>query len=266
MKKVFKQALILIFSLFILFFVLNKIDWMSIIQPQKISTQTDLKLGKLIKSSFDLKFIEIKDEVVKKPIKKLLSSLNHCNEVNTQKIQIIIYNNPEVNAFALPGNQIMLNSGLIQACANETELIGVIAHELAHIQLSHIQKKMIQNYGISMLLNVTIGNNATEILSEMTHLLSSTAFDRIMEKEADILATNYLNNCGIDAKPFTDLLLRITSESDFFSSSISWISTHPESHERAYYVDLLQKNKKFENKNLLTDEEWAFLQENLAGK
>jgi beta-barrel assembly-enhancing protease len=266
MKKIFIQGFILIFSLVILIFVLNKIDWMHIIQPEKISSKTDEKLGVLIKSSFDLQFVEIEDEIVKKPIETLLSSLDECNDMNTENIRIIIYQNSEVNAFALPGNQIVLNSGLIQACASETELQGVIAHELAHIQMNHIQKKLIQNFGISVLLNVTVGNKAAEILSEMTHMLSTTAFDRKMEKEADFHAVTYLNNCGIDARPFTDLLLRITSESQLFSNSFSWISTHPDSQERIDYVVLHQKNKKFEYKNILTDEQWALIQENLAGK
>ena len=266
MKKVVIQGSILIVLIVTIGFILNQVDWMKIIQPERISSKTDQKLGEILKSSFDLQYHEIENESIKKPIEKLLSSLGKCNQLSTDNVKILIYDDPEINAFALPGNQIVLCSGLIQNCTSEAGLQGVIAPELSHIELKHIQKKMIQQYGLSAVLSVTVGGKSAEIINEMTHLLSSSAYDRMLEKEADLQAVTYLNNCQVDAYPFADLLLRITAESEQFPSSLSWISTHPEAQERADYINLHQKNKKIVSKTYLSDEEWTLIQEKLAAR
>ena len=49
-------------------------------------------------------------------------------------------------------------------------------------------KKLIQEIGLSVLISVTVGNTGSEVLSEITHLLSSTAYGRTIEKEADLKA------------------------------------------------------------------------------
>jgi len=118
---------------------------------------------------------------------------------NIEKTQIIIHvlNNKEVNAFVLPNGHLVLYSGLIVAAENQEELSGVICHELAHIELNHVVKKLIKEVGLSVLISMTTGGG-TDIIKETAKMLSTTAFDRSMEKKADIKAVEYLVKANIN--------------------------------------------------------------------
>jgi len=63
--------------------------------------------------------------------------------------------------------------------------------------------------------------------------LSSSAYDRELETEADLTAVDYLIKAGIGPEPFANFLYRLGDESKVVPKQIYWISTHPESKERA---------------------------------
>ena len=73
-------------------------------------------------------------------------------------------------------------------------LSGVIAHELAHIEKKHVIKKLTREIGLSVLVSVISGQSDPGVISQIAKTLSSSAFDRKMEKEADMVGVQYLLN------------------------------------------------------------------------
>ena len=61
-------------------------------------------------------------------------------DVNPDDFTFFVVNNPEINAFAIPGGFIGINSGLITAASNESQLASVMAHEAAHVLQRHIAR------------------------------------------------------------------------------------------------------------------------------
>ena len=97
-------------------------------------------------------------------------------------IKVHVLNKDEINAFALPNGHLIIYSGLINNSGNQEELTGVICHEIAHIELNHVMKKLIKEIGLSVLISMTTGKGGSEIIKETAKMLSSSAFDRKLEK------------------------------------------------------------------------------------
>ena len=80
---------------------------------------------------------------------------------------------------------------------------------------------------------MSTGNGNSEMIKGAVKQLSSSAYDRSLETEADRTAVDYLIRAGIDPEPFANFLYRLSDETKNLPHQIYWISTHPESKERA---------------------------------
>jgi predicted Zn-dependent protease len=92
---------------------------------------------------------------------------------------------------------------------------------------------------------MSTGNGNAEVIKATLKQLSSTAYDRSLETEADLTAADYLIKAGIDPEPFANFLYRLADETKNLPSQIYWISTHPESKERAEKIIEQIKGKSF---------------------
>ena len=192
MKKVVFQGLLTVTLFFAIFFVLNQIDWMSMLKVEHVSQTVDKKLGELYWEFFRESEEEIENITITSALDSILTEICNSNYIDKNKIKLHILENNEVNAFALPDGHIVIYSGLILASESEAEFCGVLCHEIAHIELDHVMKKLVKEVGLSALLSMTTGNNGAEMLNETAKMLSSYAFDRKLEREADIEAVNFL--------------------------------------------------------------------------
>jgi predicted Zn-dependent protease len=86
-------------------------------------------------------------------------------------------------------------------------------------------------------------------------MLSSSAYDRTLEKEADMESVNYLLKADINPEPFADFMYELAQKN--VSDDFYWISDHPESEERAKYILDFLKEKKYKKTALLSDADWA---------
>ncbi len=263
MKKIFLQIIILVALFFGLWFALNKVNWMAIFRVEKISTKAEKKLGDFVWKFYSNSTIETDQEEIVKPIDSLLTKICLSNNIDRNKIKLHILQNNEVNAFALPDHHLIIYSELILSSKNEAELSGVIAHELAHMQMRHVMKKLIKEMGISAILSVSGGNAGSEIVKKMAKLLSSSAYDRKLEKEADTKAVDYLINSKIDPLPFADFMERMADEESETPEYFNWISTHPNSKERAEYITTYSGQRLQNPQTILSADTWNHLQSDL---
>ena len=103
------------------------------------------------------------------------------------------------------------------------------------MQLHHIMKKLRKEIGLSILLSAT-GNNNPVILQKAVKLLSSSAYDRSLETEADVKAINYLTNAKIDPNGLATFLMKLAENEGKLMSDVDILSTHPASKERASLI------------------------------
>ena len=263
MKKIALQFSILILLFFACWYVLSQIDWVTLFDVKQFTQTTEEKLGDLIWEVQDLSGKEINDKALINPVDSILTRICKANELDRNRIKVHLIKNEEINAFALPNNHLIINSGLINYCENPEELSGVLSHEIAHMELNHIMKKLTQEIGLSALLSVTKGKDI-KVLKEIAGTLSSSAYSRKLEKEADIKGVDYLLKAHIHPKYLADFLFRLSSSTSAANKYLSWINTHPDSEERAVYLIKYGSNTKMDEKSLLTESTWNRLKE--AGK
>lgn len=244
MRVVF-QGLILVFLFFGLWFLMDKVDWINLFRIEKLTFETEQKLGNVFWDAIIKTENELTEKEVVLAVDNMLSKVCIANNISTTNIKTHLIRKDEVNAFALPGGHLIIYTGLINKAENPEELLGVMCHELAHIELQHVKKKLLKEIGLSVLLSITTGNAGSEIIQETVKQLSSSSFDRRLEKEADIKSVDYLIAANVNPKPFSDFLNRIAEDNSEMDKNFSWISTHPDSKERARYIlEYSQKHKR----------------------
>lgn len=260
MRKLFIQFLSILVLFFGSWLLLGQIDWMRILKLEQLSQKTEEKLGELYWNYFKNSQEEILDDKVYKPIDSIFTVLCDANGIDRNEIKLHILENKEVNAFALPGKQIILFSGLISDSQNEAELAGVLGHELAHIQEQHITKKLIKEVGLSVLISTATGGNG-EIIRQSAKVLSSSAYDRSLEKTADKKAIDYLEKADLPLKPMANFLLRMEENSENLPQNLVWVSTHPDGMARVDYIHEYIKSKSESDRTILSSSTWSKLQD-----
>lgn len=146
------------------------------------------------------------------------------------------------NAFALPSGKILMTDELIELAENDKELIGVMAHEMAHVENRHGLRSVIQNAGVFLLISALVGDvtSITSMAATLPTVLAESGYSRKFEREADEAAGLYLIRKGWSTKPYQDILIRLT-KGEKHHRAISLISTHPETRERVALLQELEK-------------------------
>lgn len=170
-----------------------------------------------------------------------------------------VIKNSGINAFATPGGYVYIFRGLINLVETESELAGVLAHEIAHVNARHIAGMAEKSGKMSIATLAALlagalfggGGQATAAIAAMTMATAthmSLQYSREHEEEADRLGMAYLVQSGYDGRAMVDFL-KIMRRYEFYSNSIpSYFFTHPGTDERIRYLDgMLQTTYRRQN-------------------
>ncbi len=261
MKKLFLQGLIIIALFFFTWFILKRVDWITLFKVEKTTEKMEEKLGELFWDVFKKTEKENKTPFVISTIDSIVAKICLKNNINDSRLKIHVLQKDDINAFALPNGHLVIYSGLILASGNPEELSGVIGHEIAHIELNHVMKKLVREVGFSVLISMTAGGSSTAAVKQTAKMLSSSAFDRSLEKAADLKAVKYLIGANIDPESFANFLYRLADNESETMHNLSWMSTHPDSKERVKYIVEHSRGKTLKHEQVLAPETWDKLQE-----
>jgi len=254
-KKIILQGLILIIAFFGLFYGLSQIDWVTGFHVKQIRSSSENKIGELIWDEISSTEKVNTNDSISKTLDKLLEPICKNNKIERDSLKVHIVEKDEINAFALPNNHLVVYTGLITECKNQEALQGVLGHEMAHIANNHVMKKLSKEIGLSVLLSAGTSGKGGALIKEILKSLSSSAYDRTLEKEADMASVDYLLKANINPEPFADFMFELSQKKDL-SDSLYWISSHPESEERAKYILDYLKGKKYKKQTTISKTEW----------
>ena len=164
------------------------------------------------------------------------------------RFHFFVVQDPSINAFALPGGFIGVHTGLIEATANESELAGVLAHEIAHVTQQHISRQIQAMRGTSimsvaalvgaLLVGGLLGGGGDMMqgalmASQGMALQQRINFTRAHEYEADRIGIGTLSEAGFDPRGLPSFFETMSRKESLASAAIPEIlRTHPVSVNR----------------------------------
>ena len=162
-----------------------------------------------------------------------------------QHFEFFLIRDPQINAFALPGGFVGVNTGLILAAQAESEVAGVMAHEIAHVTQRHIARMLMQQDQSAV---ATLGAIAAALLLSRVNTQAAEAaiafgqagaiqnqlnFTRDNEREADRVGLQILDQAGFDPRGMAAFFERLQRATRVYESGApSYLRTHPLTFER----------------------------------
>lgn len=162
-----------------------------------------------------------------------------------QEFEFFVMQDPQINAFALPGGFVGINSGLLLAAQSESEVAGVVGHEVAHVTQRHIAR-MINQQGQNQLMSIAalavaiLAARSNSQISEAAMVFGQAGviqnqlnFTRDNEREADRVGLQMLDAAGFDPRGMAVFFERLQRATRIYEGGApSYLRTHPLTFER----------------------------------
>ena len=145
------------------------------------------------------------------------------------KYQWLVIKSNEVNAYAMPGGVVVVNSALIEKADNADELAAVLAHEVQHVEKRHSLKNMVTTAGWAAALAIVAGD-VSAISAVILHKAGTLYYGRDLEAQADKLGLAALIKAKIKPDGFVSFFKKLKKEQG--EELPTWISDHPATDDR----------------------------------
>ncbi|MDD9854898.1 MAG: M48 family metalloprotease, partial [Gammaproteobacteria bacterium] len=156
-------------------------------------------------------------------------------------IAVHLVQNPQLNAFAVPGGHITFHTGLLLAAENEDELAAVMAHEIAHISQRHLPRMVAKMEAsrlpaaAAILASIVVGGQAGLAgltVANAALLSNQLAYTREFEREADAIGIRLLAESGYDPAAMAGFFGKLEGPSGLGDEGPEFLRTHPLSYTR----------------------------------
>ena len=203
------------------------------------SLEHEIALGKQLSAEIERQAKFINDPVVNEYVNRVGQNLVRNSDAQVP-FTIKVIDSDVVNAFALPGGFFYVNSGLILHADEESELAGVMAHEIAHVCARHGTKQATKSQ-IAQLAMIpamifipyTLAGYALMQGMQFIIPMAFLQFTRVDEREADYLGLEYMYKAGYDPNAFVAFFEKVSADEKKQPGTIPKIfSTHPPTPDR----------------------------------
>ncbi|MGB9069948.1 MAG: M48 family metallopeptidase [Candidatus Acidiferrales bacterium] len=213
--------------------------------PELYSLEHDIAIGKQLSQEVEKSAKFIDDPVVVEYVNRVGQNLVRNSDAKVP-FTIKVIDSDVVNAFALPGGFFYVNSGLILHADEESELAGVMAHEIAHVCARHGTRQeskstLVQLASIPAMIFIPYSWAGYAIYQGMNFAIPLTflKFSRADEAEADYLGLQYMYKAGYDPNSFVSFFEKVQADEKKQPGTIPKVfSTHPPTPDR---IEAIQK-------------------------
>lgn len=234
------------FFVFIFIFTFTNIGWSAFLGEFSLKKEAELgkKFKKIIRSQLTL----IEDPEITSYVRDIVKKLSKQIPYYPFKIEVDVVQNNSLNAFATLAGYMVVYSGLITSVESDSELAGVLAHELAHLSQRHVAKNIenSQLVGLgslaTLLAGIFLGKGEVSEALVVGSVAGAQSFmlkyTRENEREADQVGLNYLVKSGYNPWGMVEVFELIRKKRWLSRGSIpSYLSTHPQVEERISYLE-----------------------------
>jgi predicted Zn-dependent protease len=175
---------------------------------------------------------ECREEAGRAALDRLVARLQSATSA-ASRFNVRVLDWSLVNAFAVPGEQIVLTRGIIAQAKSADEVAGVLAHEMGHGLELHPESSLVRIIGLSAAFELMMGGGGGT-LANVGLLITQLSYTRSAEREADARALLLLQQAGISAAGLAAFFERAgETEKKIGAPDFNVLRTHPQSRERA---------------------------------
>jgi len=222
---------------------------------EKMTLRDENKMGREFDELIRTQMSMVGDSYITKYVEKMVARVVTGKRPMPYRVKSAVIANPLLNAFAIPGGYIYVFTGLIQAVETESQLAGVIAHELAHVSQRHVVSRLEKQKKVGLLsaagtlagvlLGVAAGGDAAKAGTAIAMGASGAATAAMLhysqedEREADHVGLNSMVKAGYNpvGMPETFEIMKKNRWFDSGTTMPSYLSTHPGLNERITYLN-----------------------------
>jgi len=210
-----------------------------------VSPAQEHQLGRAWLSLLRGQVPHLSDPQLKDYVESSVYRLSETSQVQDRRLEFILLNSPQLNAFAAPGGIIGVNGGLFLYAETEAEYAAVLAHELAHLSQRHFARGLEaqKRLQVPMMATMLAGIIAAAVGSGdagMAAIASSQAaamqemrrFSRQNEQEADRIGLLNLEKAGYDPRAMPSMFERLMRQYRYDAKPPEFLLTHPVTESR----------------------------------
>jgi predicted Zn-dependent protease len=163
-----------------------------------------------------------------------------------------------VNAFSAPGGGLYVYSGLLAAARNDSEVAGVLGHEVGHEVLHHVAEKLVAAAGLEALTTVALGQNPPMLEKIAAALLGKgalLAFGRDEERQADEYGARVAARSGFNPYGLATFFQTLEKHEGAMPEALQFLSDHPLTPDRIANITRLIKEERLPNTDVVPSSE-----------
>ena len=202
-----------------------------------MSLEKEIQLGQQMAAEVERQAKIVRDPVINEYVNRIEQNIVRNSDAKVPFSTKII-DSDEINAFALPGGFVFVNTGLLLAADQEAELAGVLAHETAHVAARHGAKSASKETAVNLatIPLIFLGGMAGMGARQAAGLaipIGFLKFTRSQEAEADYLGTQYMYKMGYDPSAMLSFFEKLQAKEKARPGSMSKLFTdHPPTGDR----------------------------------
>lgn len=211
------------------------------------SAEFEHQLGRTWLRYFRSQVPTVDDPLLHDYLEHLIYTLVSHSKLQDRRVEVVIVDSPEINAFAVPGGIIGINNGLLLYAQTEDELATVLSHEIAHLSQRHFSRGVefqqknqpltLAAMLTSFVLLATVGTDAGMAAMSATQAAAQSSalrYSRTNEQEADRVGMQTMVEAGFDPHAAPSMFERMMQASRYSNSERipEFLRTHPLSESR----------------------------------
>ncbi|MEH6468608.1 MAG: M48 family metalloprotease [Porticoccus sp.] len=235
-----------------------------------ISQQQEYELGRAWLLAYRGRMKECDDAVLYDYLEHLIYKLAEYSELQDHRLELIVIDDSSMNAFAVPGGVIGVNTGLFNYAKSEAQLSSVLSHEIAHLSQRHFARRVETQKRNStatmagmlgaLVLAVTVGGDAG--MAAMTGTMAASQgrtlhYSRQNEQEADSIGIQTLSAAGMDPNGMPGMFEQMLQATRYSSKPPEFMLTHPLTEKRV--ADARSRARQYPPKQYLDNIEYHLM-------
>lgn len=255
--------------------ILN-MDHVSAVVAKKVPVEWEKKLGESTLAQYRTNKNFLDGKQAQQLLDPLTQHLTTALPNSRYTYRFHILHDASINAFALPGGEIVIHSSLILHAESAEELLGVLAHEITHVEAQHGIRNVIGSAGLYVIASAIFGdvNGILAVAAGAAPLLLNQQYSRGFETESDVEGFKLLQRANIDPRGLASFFDKLMQEEKnvldniedgdtrrVIEGALGFLSTHPASEKRIQKLQILLRDVQGRHDYINLSDEFIAVQE-----